>query len=64
MTDMRPISGMDDIGILKVLSGKIQNEGLEGYQNDIYNIKSNYESIIEELKDKFKNMLKEIDKLS
>jgi hypothetical protein len=64
MTDMKPISGMDDVGILKVLSGKIQNEGVEGYQNNIYNIKSNYESIIEELKDKFKNMLKEIDKLS
>lgn len=64
MVDMKPISGMDDLGILKVLSGKIQNEGLEGYQNDIYNIKSNYENILNELTDKFKNMLNEINKLS
>jgi hypothetical protein len=58
--DVRPISGMDDLGIAKVLSGKLTNEGVEVIAQDIT---QDYTSILEDLKERFKNIYKEIGNL-
>jgi hypothetical protein len=57
--DVRPISGMDDLGIVKVLNGKLNNEG---YETIIQDITQDYASILEDLKERFKDIEKEINK--
>lgn len=54
--DVKPISGMDDVGIIKVLRGKLQNEGVEGLQKELYQVKSNYEEILKDLQERFKHL--------
>jgi hypothetical protein len=58
--DVRPISGMDDIGILKVLAGKLKNEGSEVIAQEIT---QDYTSILEDLKERFKNIEKQAGKM-
>jgi hypothetical protein len=55
--DVRPISGMDDLGISKVLSGKIQNEGIEVIAQEVT---QDYAAILEDLKERFKNIEKNV----
>lgn len=61
--DVKPISGMDDVGILKVLRGKLKNEGVEALQKELYQVKSNYEEILKDLQERFKNLEKKFGKI-
>lgn len=54
--DVKPISGMDDEGIIKVLRGKLKNEGVEALQKELYQVKSNYEEILKDLQERFKSI--------
>jgi hypothetical protein len=61
--DVKPISGMDDVGIIKVLKGKLKNEGVEGLQKELYQVKSNYEEILKDLQERFKYLEKILGKI-
>lgn len=61
--DVKPISGMDDFGIIKVLQGKLNNEGTEGLTKELYQVKSNYEEILKDLQERFKNLEKKLGEI-